>query len=109
LYETIQSAGFILVFKEHNSAMLGTKKGNVDTDLVFTIMKKVYRKEDFEKIVLVSGDGDYKMLVEFLIEENKFKKIIFPGQKRAASLYKKVDSQYKADLGDKDVQKKVGR
>ena len=39
LYESIQKAGFILVFREHNSAMLGKKKGNVDTDIVFSIMK----------------------------------------------------------------------
>jgi uncharacterized LabA/DUF88 family protein len=54
--------------------MLGKKKGNVDTDIVFEIMKKIYRKNDFNKIVLVSSDGDYKLLVDFLIEENKFKK-----------------------------------
>lgn len=107
LYETIQSAGFILVFKEHNPAMLGTKKGNVDTDLVFTIMKKLYRKEDFEKIVLVSGDGDYKMLVEFLIEEGRFEKILFPNKKFASSLYKKIGRKYFANL--EDSKKKIGR
>ncbi len=32
LYDEIQIAGFILKFKEHNPAMLGVKKGNVDTD-----------------------------------------------------------------------------
>ncbi len=32
LYEEIQNAGFILLFREHNSAMLGKKKGNVDSD-----------------------------------------------------------------------------
>lgn len=107
LYESIQSAGFILVFKEHSSAMVGTKKGNVDTDLVFTIMKKVCRNEDFGKIVLVSGDGDYKMLVEFLIEENKFEKILFPNKKFASSLYKKIGRKYFAYL--EDSKKKIGR
>ena len=34
LYENIQSAGFILVFREHSSLMLGKKKGNVDSDLI---------------------------------------------------------------------------
>jgi hypothetical protein len=27
-------------------------------------------------VVLISGDGDYKMLVDFLIEQNKFEKIL---------------------------------
>jgi len=57
-------------------------------------MKKMYKKEDFSKIILVSGDGDYKLLVDFLIEENKFEKILFPNKKFASSLYKKLGSQY---------------
>lgn len=77
LYEEIQAAGFILVFREHNSAMLGTKKGNVDSDIIFSVMKRIYKQEEFGQIVLVSGDGDYKMLVDLLIEEKKFRKILF--------------------------------
>lgn len=94
LYDEIQSAGFILKFREHNSAMQGKKKGNVDSDIIFNVMKKIYKKELFDKIVLVSGDGDYKMLVDFLIEENKFKKILFPNKQFASSLYKKITRVY---------------
>lgn len=108
LYEKIQKAGFILVFKEHNPAMLGKKKGNVDTDIVFQIMKRLYRKESFNQIVLVSGDGDYKMLVEFLIEEKKLKKILFPNKKFASSLYKKIGSEYYDYLENPDIKKKIG-
>jgi len=39
MYNDIQKAGFILVFREHNYAMMSIKKGNVDTDIVFDIMK----------------------------------------------------------------------
>jgi len=94
LYEVIQAAGFVLVFREHNTAMLGKKKGNVDSDIIFHIMKKLYKKEDFQKVVLVSGDGDYKMLVDFLIEEGRFEKILFPNKQYASSLYKKLGSEY---------------
>ena len=90
LYEEIQKAGFILIFKQHSSAMLGKKKGNVDSDIIFSIMKRLYKKEDFEKVVLVSGDGDYKMLVDFLIEENRFEKILFPDRKYRSSLYQRI-------------------
>jgi uncharacterized LabA/DUF88 family protein len=107
IYSEIQKAGFILVFKQHNSAMLGKKKGNVDTDIVFEIMKKLYRKNDFEKIVLISGDGDYKLLVDFLIEENKFKKILFPNRKFASSLYKKLSNNYFSYLDDTDIKNKI--
>ena len=108
LYEEIQTAGFVLVFREHNSAMLGTKKGNVDSDIIFSVIKRLYKQEDFDKVVLVSGDGDYKMLVDFLIEENRFRKILFPDGKRASSLYKQVPRQYFDDLGKNDIRKKIG-
>lgn len=107
LYEEIQNAGFVLIFREHNPAMIGKKKGNVDSDIIFHIMKKMYKKENFDKIVLVSGDGDYKLLVDFLIEENKFEKMLFPDKKYASSLYKKLGSEYFDYLEGKDVKDKI--
>jgi uncharacterized LabA/DUF88 family protein len=109
LYDEIQKAGLILKFREHNSAMLGKKKGNVDSDIIFSVMKKLYKKEDFNKIILVSGDGDYKMLVDFLIEENKFEKVLFPNRKYASSLYKKLGRKYFAHLEDEDIKKKISK
>ena len=35
LYDEIQEAGFILKFREHNTVMLGKKKWNVDSDIIF--------------------------------------------------------------------------
>lgn len=107
LYDEIQDAGFILKFREHNPAMLGLKKGNVDSDIIFHIMKRLYKKEPFDKIVLVSGDGDYRMLVDFLIEENKLKKILFPNKKFASSLYKKLGSEYYDYLAKESIKKKI--
>jgi uncharacterized LabA/DUF88 family protein len=109
LYETIQSAGFILVFREHNSAMKGTKKGNVDADIIFSIMKRLYYQEDFDKVVLVSGDGDYKMLVDLLIEEGKLAKVLFPKQRYASSLYNSIGEWYRADLSEVNTRKKLGK
>jgi len=108
LYEQIQKAGFILVFKQHNPAMIGKKKGNVDSDIIFSIMKRLCKKEQFKKIVLVSGDGDYKNLVDFLIEENKFEKILFPDRKRRSSLYKILSNKYLVYLDDMDIKNKIG-
>ena len=107
LYEHIQSAGFILTFREHTSLMLGKKKGNDDTDIVFHVMQKLYTKEDFDRVVLVSGDGDYKQLVDFLIAENRFAKILFPDRARASSLYKKLGAPYFAALDEVDTRKKI--
>jgi len=107
LYNEIQKAGFIVMFKQHNPAMLGKKKGNVDSDIIFHIIKKLYRKEKFNNIVLVSGDGDYKMLVDFLIEEKRFSKILFPNKKFASSLYRKLFPQYYDYLENNGVKQKI--
>src|SRR4030042_284516 len=107
LYNFIQEAGFILVFKKHNSAMIGKKKGNVDADIIFSIMKKLYKKEPFDKIILVSGDGDYSLLVNFLIEEGRFKKILFPNKRFASSLYKRLSPIHFDHLGNGDIKKKI--
>ena len=107
LYERVQSAGFILLFREHTSLMLGKKKGNVDSDIIFHIMKKMYHRESFDKIVLVSGDGDYKQLVDFLIAENKFEKILFPDAIRASSLYKGLGAPRFAALDNPDTRRKI--
>ncbi len=107
LYEEIQTAGFILVFRQHSAAMKGEKKGNVDSDIILSIMKRLYYKEEFDKIVLVSGDGDYKQLIDLLIEEKKLEKILFPKQQYASSLYKQITRQYFDDLSKEDIRAKI--
>ena len=84
----------VLNFATKSKIWAKVGKGNVDTDIVFNIMKRLYKKERFDNVILVSGDGDYSKLVDFLIEENKFKKILFPNKKFASSLYKKITRVY---------------
>ncbi len=70
-------------------------------------MKKLVENEPFDKAFIVSGDGDYKKLVDFLIKKDKFGKMLFPNQEFASSLYKSLGSEFYANLGDVDVKKKV--
>lgn len=93
MYKAIQEAGYIVMFKEHHQNARSDKKGNVDTDIVFETMKTVC-ESTFDKIVLISGDGDYKKMVYYLVEKHKFKKILFPNKKYASSLYKALGSEY---------------
>ena len=94
LYSELQKAGFIIVFREHSKGMIGNKKGNVDTDIVFEMMKSLIENKNFNKIVLVSGDGDYKKTVDYLITKNKFKRILFPNGKKSSSLYNSLDNRF---------------
>ena len=106
LYKNLQKAGFIVMFREHHANMIGKKKGNVDVDIVFEMMRKLVDEDDFEKIVLVSGDGDYIKPVKYLIEKKRLKKILFPNTKYS-SLYKQIPKDYWVNLGISDVRKKI--
>ncbi|MCX6757772.1 MAG: NYN domain-containing protein [Candidatus Nomurabacteria bacterium] len=106
LYDEIQKAGFVLKFREHNSNMIGNKKGNVDTDVVFEMMRSLINENQMSKIVLVSGDGDYKKVVDYLIKKDKFLKILFPNN-RYSSLYKEITVKYFDKLCDEHVRSKI--
>ena len=95
LYDNLQKAGFIIKFKDHNKNLITQKKGNVDSDIIFEIMKNLLdNNSEFEKIFLISGDGDYIKIVDYLIKENRFGKILFPNRKFSSSLYKKLGTEY---------------
>lgn len=98
-----------MLFREHNVSMTGRKKGNVDTDIVFTIMEKIAEREEFDKVILVSGDGDYTKMVKYLIEKDKFLKLLSPAQKSTSSLYKTIPSHYIDSLDSAGVKKKISR
>ena len=106
MYVAIQKYGYILVFREHSQKMTGNKKGNVDTDIVFSIMRNLYKNE-FNKAVLVSGDGDYYRTVKFLIAEGKLEKILMPNKKYASSLYKSIPDSYKDLLDSEGLKNKI--
>lgn len=102
MYRKIQKAWFMLEFREHNTNMLWIKKWNVDVDIVYEIMYRLLEEDDFDKIVLVTGDGDYIKMVNYLIEKERLKKILFPN-KNFSSLYRKIKSLYGMNLSDERV------
>lgn len=107
LYDRLQKAGFVLNFREHLSNLQGNKKGNVDCDIIFHLMKKMVDNEPFEKAFIVSGDGDYKKLVNFLVKKGKFGKMLFPNRDRSSSLYDVLGSEFFDFLDSPDVRTKI--
>lgn len=106
MYRKIQKAGFILEFREHNSSMKWKKKWNVDVDIVYDIMHRLLEEDDFDKIVLVSWDGDYIKLVKYLIKKNRLKKILFPN-KKYSSLYKPLQNQFWMNISQERVKNRI--
>ncbi len=52
-------------------------KGNVDAELVLYAMKFLPK---YEKAIIVSGDGDFYCLAEYLAEKNRLKAIMTPNR-----------------------------
>lgn len=107
LYDNLRIANFDILFKEHDSYLKADKKGNVDSDIIFEIMKNLVDNRSFDKVILVSGDGDYKKLVDYLIKKDKFKKILFPNKKFASSLYQKLGAELFDYLENPDTKDKI--
>ena len=107
LYDRLQKAGFILSFKEHSTSQRAHKKGNVDSDIIFNVMKKLVRNEIPGKVFIVSGDGDYKKMVEFLIEKECFGKMLFPNGRYASSLFFSLSSKCYDYLDGEDIKAKI--
>jgi len=102
MYNMLQEYGYIVMFKQHFASMKSQKKGNIDADLVFHAMTKLIDEPDeFNKIVIVSGDGDYKNLVDYLIGKDRFEKLLLPVFARASHLYKRdLDRKHYAYVQD---------
>ena len=50
-------------------------KGNIDADLVLWTMREI---NDYNKAIIVSGDGDFYGLIEYLLERDKLLHIMTP-------------------------------
>ena len=83
------------------------EKYNVDTDIVFTIMSKVVDREEFDKIFLVSGDGDYFRMVKYLVENGRFGKLLSPNRHLTSSLYRTFPPKYIDFLDKPEIKKKI--
>ncbi len=87
LYSFLRAVGFTLVFKPILELKDGSIKGNCDAELVLHAM---IEHENYDKAILVTGDGDFHCLVEYLQLKNKFGKLLAPSKKYCSFLLKKL-------------------
>jgi len=95
MYQRLKSYGYELVFKPTVKDGFGKPKGNVDAELVLYAAAIEY--DNYDKAVIVSGDGDFYCLHDFLKKNKKLLKIIIPNRKSESSLLKKFQ-EYKVFL-----------
>jgi len=87
LYDYLKRSGYICVYKkviEYKDKDIATK-GNIDADLVLHTMIEF---PNYDKAIIVSGDGDFYPLIEYLKEKNKLLKVITPNKKYSSLLLK---------------------
>jgi len=87
LYTSLQEDGFILIFKPTLKLPDGKVKGNVDAELVLHAMVE-YPK--YDKALIVTNDGDFYCLVDYLIKQDKLLKLMIPNRKAFSSLFRKL-------------------
>lgn len=73
-------------------------KGNIDADLVLWAMKDL---KEYDKAIIVSGDGDFYVLVEYLVEQGKLAKILAPNR-----FYSSLFNRYEPYLERLDLHRK---
>ena len=86
LYKNLRSAGYELIFRPTVKDHAGKPKGNVDAELV--LHAAAIEFSNYDKAVIVSGDGDFYCLHEYLEKNKKLLRIIIPNSKSESSLIK---------------------
>lgn len=89
MYRHLQELGYILIFKptmQYKKAGKTETKGNVDAELVLYASAITF--SDYDKAIIVSGDGDFYCLAEFLEDKAKLLRIVTPNSHYSGLLRK---------------------
>lgn len=85
MYDFFGEIWYTLIFRKMNTGGKWPLKWNIDTELVLEAMKDF---SAYKKAVIVSGDGDFACLVEYLREHKKLWDVIVPNKKRYSDFLK---------------------
>lgn len=88
LYTKLQQDGYVVILKPTLELKDGTVKGNVDAELVLHSMITLSR---YDRAIIVSGDGDFHCLIEYLEAKRKLLYVLAPN-KHYSSLLRKFSS-----------------
>lgn len=90
LYTFLQKSNYILIFKPTLYLPNQTAKGNVDAELVLHTMIEY---PNYDQAVIVTGDGDFYCLVEYLLNKKKLARLIIPNKFKYSSLLRKFSDK----------------
>lgn len=94
-YDVLRRIGYVTVLKPviYHSQPDGSviRKANCDVDLTFYAMRTV---EEYSGIILMSGDGDFYILLEYLLQEGKTVHVIANRQRTAQAIRRLLGSNF---------------
>jgi uncharacterized LabA/DUF88 family protein len=96
LYARLQKYGYVCIFKPTMTLLDGTVKGNVDAELVLHTMIEL---GNYERAVIVTGDGDFHCLAAYLISQGKLERVLLPNIKKSSKLLRSLTSPRRNVLG----------
>ena len=83
LYNSLQGYGYVVIFKPVLKSQEKDVKGNVDAELVLQAMIDF---KEYDKAIIVSNDGDFYCLVNYLYNQDKLEMVIGPNRKKCSIL-----------------------
>ena len=89
LYTFLQKAGYIVIFKptlEYKKDGIRRTKGNVDAEL---ILRAMIEFSHYQKAIIVSGDGDFHCLIEYLEQQQKLAYVLIPNRYKYSALLRR--------------------
>lgn len=91
LYSKLSEQWYTLIFKE-TLEVDWKVKWNCDAELVIKAVSNVYEDNSIQQSVLITGDGDFACLVDFLLEKQHKVIIIAPNRSYVSYLLKKKNT-----------------
>ena len=85
LYSALQEMGYVIIFKPTLTHGDGQVKGNVDAELVLHTMIEY---NNYDKALIITGDGDFYCLVDYLYKHNKLLRLLIPNANKYSRLLK---------------------
>lgn len=95
LYKSLQEYGYVIIFKPTLKYKDGSTKGNCDAELVLQAMIDY---QEYTKAIIVSGDGDFYCLADYLAKNDKLECVLVPNHERYSALLKKINKSDKKYL-----------
>jgi uncharacterized LabA/DUF88 family protein len=90
LYGRLKSEGYVMVYKE-TTTVNGDVKGNIDAELV---LKSMTQYRVYKEAIIITSDGDFACLVEYLIKKNKLRSVIASKRVKCSHLLEEASGSY---------------